>query len=261
VFAVFIIAIVFALLNCWGGSGFKSLVYNKSFGLQAFLWQQGSVLNFNNQNQNNLSQKLIADNQKLLSDLADLDSLKKENETLRQALNIGLNSNYELIMTQVTAKNNISIKGVSFGDSLLINKGSNDGVKKGFPVVLSNKILLGKIVDVYPSFSRVALISSKDSIIDVQLQNIQDFALAKGLGNQKITLDMFPRDKDLQSGTLVLTSALGGAYPSGMVIGTIGNVNIVSSEVFKKAEIIPAYNIGILDKVFVIKNVIVTNGQ
>jgi cell shape-determining protein MreC len=144
VFAVFIIAIVFALLNCWGGSGFKSLVYNKSFGLQAFLWQQGSALNFNNQNQNNLNQKLIADNQKLLSDLADLDSLKKENETLRQALNIGLNSNYELIMAQVTAKNNISIKGTSFGDSLLINKGATTELRKVFRLFCRIKFYLAK---------------------------------------------------------------------------------------------------------------------
>ena len=261
VFAVFILGLVFLLLNFWGGPQLKSLIYNQSFGLQAFLWQQGSVLSFGNQNQSNLNKNLIAQNQKLLSDLADLDSLKKENETLRQALNVGLNSNYELIMAQVTAKNNIAIKGVAFGDSLLINKGANDGVKKGFPVVLSSKILLGKIVDVYPSFSRVALITSKDSMIDVQLQNSQDFALAKGQSNQKIILDMFPKDKDLQTGTLVMTSALGSAYPSGMVVGTIGNVSAVSSEAFKKAEIIPAFDLGILDKVFVIKNVIVTNGQ
>jgi len=93
----------------------------------------------------------------------------------------------------------------------------------------------------------------------VQIQDSSNFALAKGQGNQKIILDMFPKDQELELGKLVTTSALGGIYPSGMVIGTIGAVNSVDSEPFKKAEINPAYNLNTINKVFIIKNITLIN--
>jgi rod shape-determining protein MreC len=256
---IFILALFFLLLNFWGGGALKNLFYNQSLGLQQFFWQKGSALSFNAQDQQALNKNLIAENQKLLSDLADLESFKKENEFLRQALGLGLANNYELIMAEVTAKSNFSFKGISYGDSILINKGSRDGIKKGFPVILQNKILLGKIVDVYPNFSRAILTSSLDSVIDVQIQDSPNFALAKGQGNQKIILDMFPKDQELELGKLVTTSALGGIYPSGMVVGTIGAVNSVDSEPFKKAEISSAYNLNTINKVFIIKNITLIN--
>ena len=256
---IFIIGLIFVGLSFCGASFIKDLAYNQSLGLQSFLWQNGSEFSFNAQNQVNLNKYLIAENQKLLTSLSDLDQLKKENETLRNALSIGLADNYQLIMAEVTAKNNLSIKGVVYGDSLLINKGSKDGIKKGFPVVLANKIVLGKIIDVYPDFSRVLMISSNDSVIDVQIQDSPNFALAKGQSNQKIMLDMFPKGSDLKIGSLVMTSSLGGVYPSGLVVGSIGSINSVDSEAFKKAAITPAYDLNTLNKVFVIKNIIVTN--
>ncbi len=256
---IFVLAIIFFGLNFFGGNELKNLFYNQSLGLQKFFWQKGSELSFNAQDQQALNKNLISENQKLLSNLADLDSLKKENEILREALGIGLVNDYGLIMGEVTAKNNFSFKGISYIDSILINKGTRDGVKKGFPVILQNKILLGKIVDVYPNFSRAILISSLESIIDVQIQDSSNFALAKGQGNQKIILDMFPKDQELELGKLVITSALGGVYPSGMVVGTIGAVNSVDSEPFKKAEIISAYNLNNINKVFIIKNITLIN--
>ncbi len=256
---IFLSILFFGLLNLWGASGIKNFFYNQSSGIQAYLWQAGSTII--NANQGQLNKNLIVQNQKLFSDLTDLEVLRKENEILRQALSLGLNQDYELIMGQVTAKDSIRIEKVAYSDSILINKGSVDGVKNGFPVVLSSKVLLGKVVDVYDNYSRVILLSSKDSVIDVSVSGTDVFALSKGQGNQKIVLDMFPKDKDLQTGSLVLTSALGSAYPAGLMVGTIGQVDNVDSETFKKAEIKPAYSLNTLEYVFIIKNIVVTNEQ
>ncbi|MFA5013634.1 MAG: rod shape-determining protein MreC [Candidatus Paceibacterota bacterium] len=257
VFTIVLLAIVFMGLNFWGGNSVKNFFYKQSSGLQGFLWRSGSEASFAKKNQEELNKKLLEENQKLVSRLADLDSLKKENETLRQALSIGLKNDFDLIMAEVTAKNNFSVKGVAYGDSLLINKGRIDGVQKGFPVVLANKILLGKVVDVYDNFSRVMMITSKDSVIDVSVENTDTFALAKGAGDQKINLDMFPKDKELKEGALVITSALGSAYPSGLAIGTIDKIIGLDSESFKKASIKPAYNLDTLSNVFIIKNIVI----
>jgi cell shape-determining protein MreC len=81
--------------------------------------------------------------------------------------------------------------------------------------------------------------------------------LAKGIGDQKINLDMFPKDKELKEGALVMTSALRGAYPSGLVVGTIGKIIGLDSESFKKADINPAYSLDTLHDVFIIKNIVI----
>ncbi|MDD5569105.1 MAG: rod shape-determining protein MreC [Candidatus Pacebacteria bacterium] len=258
ILVVIILVAIFIGLNFWGGSTVKNFLYKQSSSLQAFLWQKGSEAAFARKNQEDLNKQLIEQNQSLLSQVADLDSLKKENETLRQALSFGLNADFDLIMAEVTAKNDINLKGVAYGDSLLINKGNVDGVQKGFPVVLASKILIGRVVDVYDNFSRVMLITSKDSIIDVQIQDTDTLALAKGQGG-KLYLDMFPKEKELKQGAVVTTSALGSAYPSGLAVGTVGQINSLDSESFQKAEINPAYDLSTLTRVFIIKNVIISN--
>jgi len=150
-----------------------------------------------------------------------------------------------------------TFQGIVFEDSILINKGKNDGVRKDFPVILADKILIGKVADVYDSFSRVALITNKDSAIDVEVQGL--FALAKGQGNLKMILDLFPKDKELNEGALVCTSALGGIYPSGLVVGQVRNIKKLDNEAFIRADIEPAFNLSQLDRVFVIKTAKIIN--
>lgn len=253
------IAVIFLGLNFWGGQQLKSFIYDRSFNWQSFFWNQANSFIFGNKDQQELNKRLIKENQELLSQLADLDFLKKENQELHQALGLDLNSDFELIMAEVTAKNNINISGIAYGDSLLINKGTKQGIKKGFVVVLGSKVLLGKVIDVYDNFSRVLMISGKESVIDVQIEDNANLALSKGQGNQKVILDMFPKDQELKQGALVITSALGSAYPAGLVIGTIGKISNIDSEAFQKAEIEPAYNLNTLKTVFIIKNIIITN--
>jgi len=151
------------------------------------------------------------------------------------------------------------LRGLFLRYSILINKGKNDGVRKDFPVILADKILIGKVTDVYDSFSRVALTTNKDSAIDVEVQGAGLFALAKGQGNLKIALDLFPKDKELNEGTLVYTSALGGIYPPGLVVGQIKNVKKADNEAFIQADIEPAFNLSQLDRVFIIKTARIIN--
>jgi len=96
--------------------------------------------------------ELTQENQKLLSQLANLEEIKEENRFLRQALDLGMDKEFDLILAQATAKNVFTFQGIVFEDSILINKGKNDGVRKDFPVILADKILIGKVADVYDSF-------------------------------------------------------------------------------------------------------------
>lgn len=246
-FGLLIIIIILVFLNIFS-DGIKSFFYNKSAGLQLTLWQFGRT-----QKTTEEVNELKEENQKLLSDLAELENLKKENQFLREALDLGMDKEFDLILTDVTAKNTFTLKGIIFEDSVLINKGRNDGVRKDFSVILQNKVLIGRVAEVYDSFSRIVLITSKDNMIDVEVQDTETFALSKGEGGFKMSLDLFPKDKELKEDALVYTSSLGGIYPSGLVIGKIKNVQKVDTEPYTNAEIVPSFDLSQLGRVFIVK--------
>lgn len=236
----------FLIINAFFKDGLKNFFYSKAEQLQSSLWNKGSEDYFSKKNQEELNKKLIEENQKLLSELAGLQGVREENESLREALGLNLQKDFNLVLGKVVSKDILS-------DSLLIDIGLNDGVKKGFPVILSGKALLGKVVDVYPNYSRVILITEKGNNIDVEIPDAESFALSKGEGGLKASLDMFPRDKKLKEGSLIITSALGGNYPSGLLVGKVKNVKKLDNEPFQMAEIEKVFDLSMINNVFVVK--------
>ncbi|MDD4531572.1 MAG: rod shape-determining protein MreC [Candidatus Pacebacteria bacterium] len=240
------LAVCFFVINAFFGNNLKNFIYSKSEQLQASLWGRGSEDSFSRKNQEDLNKKLIEENQKLLSDLAGLQGVREENETLREALSLGLQKEFDLVLGKAISKDVLS-------DTILINVGLSEGVKKGFPVILSEKALLGRVVEVYPNYSRVMLITDKDNKIDVEIPDSGSFALSVGKGGLKAELDMFPKDKELKEGSLIITSAMGGNYPSGLLVGKVKNVKKLDNEVYQQAEIEKVFDLNTVNNVFVVK--------
>ena len=238
--------ICFLIVNAFLKDGLKNFIYSKSASFQASLWDRGSADSFARKNQEELNKKLTEENQKLLSELAGLQGVREENESLREALGLNLQNDFDLVLGRVISKDILS-------DTMLINIGLADGVKKGFPVILSGKALLGRVVDVYPNYSRVKLITEKNNMIDVEIPDAKSFALSKGEGGLKASLDMFPRDKELKEDSLIITSAMGGNYPAGLLVGKVRNVKKLDNEVYQRADIEKAFDLNTVNNIFVIK--------
>lgn len=236
----------FLIINSFFKDSLKNFVYSKSESLMASLWSKGSGQSFSSKNQEELNRKLIEENQKLLSDLADLENIKQENQFLRESMGLELQKDFDLVLGRVISKDILS-------DSLLINIGSSSGVKKGFPVIISGKVLLGKVIDVYPSYSRVMLTTQKNNLIDVEIPDSDIFALSKGSGSLNLTLDMVARDKELKEGSLIVTSAMGGNYPAGLLVGKVKNIKKIDNEAYQMADIEKVFDLDTINNVFVIK--------
>jgi rod shape-determining protein MreC len=183
----------------------------------------------------------------LLAENAELRELKKENETLRIALGLGLEKEFKLLLAEVIGKD-IS------QDTILINLGLKDGISKSLPVINQQKALVGKIGEVYSNFSKVILISNKESSFDAKIPESDIQAVAMGKGNGKLFFDLVPKEKEIKEGDLVVTTALGGIFPSGLLVGEIEKVFRSDVEAFQQAEIKPAFDIGELEILFVIVN-------
>ncbi len=183
----------------------------------------------------------------LISENAKLRELKKENETLRIALGIGLEKEFKLLLAEVIGKD-IS------QDTLLINLGLKDGISKSLPVINQQKALVGKIGEVYSNYSKVILISNKESSFDAKISESDVQGVVRGRENGKLFFDLVPKEKEIKEGDLVVTTALGVVFPSGLLVGEMGKVFRSDVEAFQQAEILPTFDIGELEILFILIN-------
>lgn len=137
---------------------------------------------------------------------------------------------------------------------VIINRGSNDGIRRGMPVV-TNQGLVGRIDAVIADAARVQLVTDPASVVNVRLQNAEVDATLNGSVTGDINLDQIPQDISIQAGDLVLTSGLGGGYPEGLIVGQVGNSpRRRDFDLFQQATVQPVVDFNGLQFVLIIIN-------
>ncbi len=136
---------------------------------------------------------------------------------------------------------------------IIINRGSNDGIRRGMPVV-SDKGLVGRVDAVIADAARVQLITDAASVVSVHLQNANADAMLRGSLTGDLTLDMLSQDANVEIGDVVLTSGLGGNYPPDLLVGQVVSVRKLDYEIFQTAVVQPVVDFNRLQIVLVITN-------
>jgi rod shape-determining protein MreC len=136
---------------------------------------------------------------------------------------------------------------------VIIDRGSDDGLRKGMPVI-TQQGLVGKIAAVTAGASRVELINDPGSSINVILQQSGVEAVLNGDITGEIGLDMISQNAVVQPGDLVMTSGLGGNYPANLVIGQVVTVRSEAYSLFQSASVQPAVDFSQLAIVLIITN-------
>ncbi|MEI8061041.1 MAG: rod shape-determining protein MreC [Candidatus Berkelbacteria bacterium] len=199
---------------------------------------------------------LRRDNQQLANDLvqlkvdgAKLTEISAENKSLKSQLDY---KNAHPEMTMVLA-DVIGLDPSNYFGTLMIDKGSRDGVLPGQAVV-SLGALVGKIDFVSDDSSRVMLITSKDSIVQVMLQNSRTTGVLSG-GISGMKLGSIPLDTIIAPSENVITSGLGGKLPKGIYVGTTGSEVSVKSDIFKTVEVASPVDFSKIEYLFVVSGV------
>jgi rod shape-determining protein MreC len=136
--------------------------------------------------------------------------------------------------------------------SAIINQGKAQGVKDGLPV-LAPQGIVGRIVGVYPEYSKVMLIVDRKSSADAMVQRTRVRGMLKGQGGNRCVLEFVPKSADVQVGDLVLASGLVGLYPKGLVLGKVTAANKKNPGVFQEIEVTPSVDLSTLEEVLVVK--------
>ena len=155
----------------------------------------------------------------------------------------------------------------NFHHVLLINKGSNAGIRRNFPVVLREGVV-GRIQSVSPLESVVQLIVDRRHRFPVLIQRsrermelqgeggslrlvAQDRGIALGTG-EGLRMNRIRMLADVEKGDRVIASGLAGIFPKGLLVGTVTSVNRERHELFQSADIQPVVDFNRIEGVFVI---------
>ena len=142
-----------------------------------------------------------------------------------------------------------------FSRLLIINKGSNHGVRPNFAVV-STEGIIGKIQSVTPFQSVVQLITDPHSQFPVLLQQSRTKAMVIGSEDGTLQLKYIPRRLELKESDKVVTSGLAGIFPKGLAVGKIDTIQKKSFELFQRVVLTPSAKMRKIEEVAVIvKNV------
>lgn len=136
---------------------------------------------------------------------------------------------------------------------IIINRGSNDDIRRGMPVV-TNQGLVGRVDAVIADAARVQLITDPASAVNVYLQTADTSAILAGSVTGDVSLDLISQNVTVESGDLILTSGLGGGYPADLIIGKVVTLRSLEFELFQQATVQPAVDFSRLEIVLVITN-------
>jgi rod shape-determining protein MreC len=136
---------------------------------------------------------------------------------------------------------------------IIINRGSDEGLRRGMPVV-SQQGLVGRIAAVTAGGARVQLITDPSAVVNIRLEESGAEALLSGSITGEVSLDFIPQDVTIETGDLVLTSGLGGNYPPNILIGRITGVRTQPFELYQNASVQPVVDFSKLQIVSVIIN-------
>jgi rod shape-determining protein MreC len=136
---------------------------------------------------------------------------------------------------------------------IIIDHGSDDGILHGMPVV-TEKGLVGSVDAVTASAARVQLINDPGSVVNVQLESSNTEVTMEGSVTGDILLNMIPQDLNVPDGEVVLTSGLGGKYPSNILVGQITNIRKDDTGLFQTGTLQTVVDFSSMSVVLVITN-------
>ncbi len=167
--------------------------------------------------------------------LQRLTALEAENARLR-----GLLEARSRVRDEVRVAEIMAVDANPYEHNLVIDIGSRDGVYDGQAIVDANGVV-GQVIETGIMTSQAVLISDSDHALPVEVKRNGLRTIAVGTGEiDRLDLPFLPNNADIRAGDLLVTSGLGGAFPSGYPVAVVDTVTRIPSEPFADVTATPA---------------------
>lgn len=206
----------------------------------------------------------------IIHDYLDLVGVQQENARLRaelareqtqrtrltelEAENLHLSDLLELkqaLALKSAAANVIGADASGLARTLVVEGGSNQGFEAGM-AVLSTAGVVGKVIAVGPSSSRVLLINDHNSALDAFDQRSRVRGIVAGVVDDGLVMKYVDRSEDVKAGDTIVTSGLDGIFARGLLVGEVVAVVREGPGLFLTVNVAPAADFRRLEQVLIV---------
>ena len=214
-------------------------------GLRSFTDRFGNVAELRDENK-----RLQGENDQLRAAAARVQELERENTQLTAQANFAVKfPELKSVPARVIGRNPNETQKV-----LTIDRGSDDGIVMGMPVV-SPDFLIGVVTETYPKRSQVRLIIDQNMQIGVLVQDPQRGAgIMYGNWQQggRLVVKHIDRDAGVMPDAKIITSNLTNHVPQGLVVGFVSKVTRDEQSDSLQLDVVPYVNFDGLESVSVL---------
>lgn len=172
----------------------------------------------------------------------------KQNARLRDSLGFRERTEYKLVPAELEA-----IDSKRRDNAIIVSIKSSHEVKEDMAVI-SLRGLVGKTTNILGDNVTVELLTSPNCRVAARDQNTRTLGIIKWRLGQYLYMDNVPIRDNVNVGDTIISSGLGGLFPSGLPIGVVENVRIPERGFFKRIRVRPFVNFNRLDEMFILKD-------
>ena len=167
--------------------------------------------------------------------MQELAALKAENDRLRDMLDAR-----EQVPGEVRVAGIMAVDANPYRHNIVLDVGSREGVYDGQAIVDASGVV-GQVIRTGLTTSQAILISDPDHALPVVVNRNGLRTVAFGTGEyNRLSLPFLANNADIETGDLLVTSGLGGAFPSGYPVAVVENVTRLPQEPFAEVSATPA---------------------
>lgn len=204
---------------------------------------------------------LLQENENLRAQIAELEQQVRDNQQaseenikLRELLNLS-QKHTDFVFESAKV---VSWNASNWASTFTISKGSEAGLEVGDAVVTEYGVLVGTIAELGTNWAIVDTVVDIGTSIGVLVGAEETSAMLLGdytlMSSQYMKISFVAESGQVITGDIVVTSGAGGAYPQGLILGTVSSVHTEAAGQFEYAVVEPFTDLNSLTQIFVIKD-------
>ena len=204
---------------------------------------------------------LMQENENLRAQIAELEQQVRDNQQaseenikLRELLNLS-QKHTDFVFESAKV---VSWNASNWASTFTISKGSEAGLSVGDAVVTEYGVLVGTIAELGTNWAVVDTVVDIGTSIGVLVGAEETSAMLLGdytlMSSQYMKISFVAESGQVITGDIVVTSGAGGAYPQGLILGTVSSVHTEAAGQFEYAVVQPFTDLNTLTQIFVIKD-------
>lgn len=232
-------AIVAGVVLLFAATGLLSAVFSPIragiLAMAAPLSAWGSAFNVDVARQKKDLATTVLENESLRAENARLKQFRSENEDLKAALQFREADKEDLVTARVVARTTDDIF-----HGLIVDRGEDDGVRAGQPVIAGDGVIIGKVYAVRARTASVLLLTDTKSRLAVTVHDeAGTTGVLEGERGLGIRVSLIPATAKIAPGDPVSTSGLEPGVRRGLLVGTVDQVLKNAQDPFQSAIIVP----------------------